>query len=195
MEEYKNLVVWGHTSTIGIVSQIRGKSPNIKDSFLSKLKRYAVADIQSLRKCLADWNENVKETENLIAAISDLKNAIKLDAQQLENLRDNRTKSLKEKEDRELELKELSTIRNEIFGEKSVDVEESNLKILISETEKSKENAEKSRNESKTELEKIKAIIKDRETDLLKKQEQKITEKTIEELEPEIDRLKSTSES
>ncbi|NLO72365.1 MAG: AAA family ATPase [Porphyromonadaceae bacterium] len=166
-----------------------------KDSFLSKLKRYAVADIQSLRKCLADWNENVKETENLIAAISDLKNAIKLDAQQLENLRDNRTKSLKEKEDRELELKELSTLRNEIFGEKSVEVEESNLKILISETEKSKENAEKSRNESKTELEKIKAIIKDRETDLLKKQEQKITEKTIEELEPEIDRLKSTSES
>ena len=106
----------------------------------------------------------------------------------------NKTKLLTERQTEKLNIEtgkeKLSNERKETFAEKSVEEEENRLKKLLESSEVAKENAEKEKNDTNTENETNKAIVTEKEKEILAKQEQKITQKTSEELQVEFDEKK-----
>ncbi len=164
-----------------------------KTEFLNKLKKYAVENIETLKKCLDNWNDNKRQTEELESQIRTLNSNIALNKQELENKTKLFEDKKNEKQDIETAKQKLSDERKEIFSEKSVEEEENRLNKLLEQSEAEKEKAEKENSEANLELEKNNAVIAKDEKELLEKKGQKITEKSIEELQTEFDekRIKS----
>ncbi len=160
------------------------------EAFWEKLKKYAVENIETLKKCLDSWNNNKKQTDELTKQITTIESYIALSKQELENL----TKSFNDKQnDRQsiaTDKKKLSNDRKVIFEEKSVEEEENRFKKLIETSESEKAKTEKIKNEINTELENNKAIVSEKEKELLKMQEQNITKRTNEELQTEFEEKK-----
>ena len=156
------------------------------EEFLKKLKKYSVENIETLKKYLDFWNENKKQTEELTNQITTLKGNIAVNNKEFEN----QTKSLeskqKEKQNIDIEKQELEVERKVIFEDKSVDVEENRLKKLVEDSESSKTKAEQEKTDTDKKLAENKAIVTEKEKDLLNTQEQQITEKTNEELQSEF---------
>lgn len=162
--------------------------------FLKKLQAYSVESIEALKKCLASWNDNQLQIDNLAGFIANLKTQIVLNKNKLENkiaLLDN---NQKEKLRIETDKQKLEASRKARFGEKSVDEEESRLKKEIEAAEKAKADAEAEKNEANRKFEEIKTLIKEKEKDFRDKEEKKITEKTLLELEAESSDNKKIAE-
>lgn len=162
--------------------------------FLEKLKKYAVENIETLKKCLDSWNDNKKQTDELVKQITTIETNIALSKQEIENLTKSCDDKQKERQSIDTEKQKLSKERKETFEEKSVEVEENRLRKLIEASDAEKEKAEKTKIEIYTELEKNKAIVSEKEKELLKTKEQKTTEKTNEELQGEFDEKKIKSD-
>lgn len=162
--------------------------------FSEKLLRYNVENIEALKKCLNNWNDNIAQTEELKTQIVNLEKSISLNNNTLENHKI----SLKNKQDEQQsihnEKQKLVEERNEIFGEKSVDEEEDKLKSVFENAETAKLNAEKNKNEVHTEVAKNKAVITEKENDFKAKENLKITEKTFDELQIEFAEKKKTAD-
>jgi exonuclease SbcC len=165
------------------------------ETYLEKLKKYAVENIATLKKCLDYWNDNKKQTDDLVKQITTIESNIALSKQDIENLTKSYDDRQKERQIIDAEKQELSKERKETFEEKSVEEEENRLKKLIETSDAEKEKAEKTKNKINTELEKNKAIVSEKEKELLKTKEQKITEKTNEELQSEFDEKKIKSDA
>jgi exonuclease SbcC len=165
-----------------------------KEAFLEKLKKYAVENIETLKKSLDSWNDNKKQTDDLTKQITTIESNIALSKQDIENLTKSLDDKQKERKIIDVEIQELSKERKERFEEKSVEEEENRYKKMIETSEFEKAIAEKTKNEINTELEKNKAIVSEKEKELLKTQKQKITEKTNEELQIEFDEKKIKSD-
>ncbi|NCB49039.1 MAG: chromosome segregation protein SMC, partial [Clostridia bacterium] len=84
------------------------------------------------------------------------------------------------------EKQELEVERKLIFEDKSVDVEENRLKKLVEDSESSKTKAEQEKTDTDKKLAENKAIVTEKEKQLLNTQEQQITKKTNEELQSEF---------
>lgn len=171
-----------------VISQEKYKLENA--TFLNKLNNYGVENIEVLKKCLDDWNNNKEQAEELKKQITTLKSRVAVNNKDL----DTQIKSFKEKEEEkqgiETDKKELSAMRKEIFDKKSVDEEEARLRKKIEDTEVVVANSRKESLESNSEFEKNKAIITEKERDLLEKEKQEITQKTSNELQIELDENK-----
>ncbi|HCE54893.1 MAG TPA: hypothetical protein DER05_07760 [Lutibacter sp.] len=165
---------------LGTISQEKYKKENA--TFLKKLKNYAVENIEALKKCLDAWNNNKKQADELTSQTTTLKGKIALNNKELESLTNSFKEKQKDKQDIKTDKQKLSDERKEIFADKSVEDEENRLKKLLEVTEATKSNSEKEMNVVNVELQNNKAIVKEKEKEFLKTQEQKITEKTIEEL-------------
>ena len=193
-ETNQKLVEQELNSKQGIATKSKEKFNTENDAFLEKLKKYSVENIEALKNCLNSWNENKKQVDDLTNQITTLKASITLSELELQNI----TKSLDEKQkDRQCidtDMQELSKERKEIFEEKSVEDEENRLNKLIETSEDEKVQSEKAKNEINTELEKNKAIVSEKEKELLKIKEQKLTEKTSEELQSEFNEKKIKSD-
>jgi len=174
--------------------KLQGKHHVENEVFLEKLKKYAVENIETLKKCLDSWNDNKKQTDDLTKSITTIESDIALNKQRLENLIKSFNDKQKDGQSIDTDIQNLSNERRKIFEEKSVEEEENRFKKLIDTRESEKAKAEKTKNEINTELEKNKAIISEKEKELLKAQEQKITEKTNEELQSEFDEKKIKSD-
>jgi exonuclease SbcC len=160
------------------------------EEFLKKLKKYSVENIESLKKCLDSWNENKKQTEELTNQITALKGNIAVNNKEFENQTKLLESKQKEKQNIENGKQELEVERKEIFEDKSVDVEENRLKKLVDDSELSKTKAEQEKNDTDKKFAENKAIVTEKEKELLNIQEQKVTEKTNEELQSEFDENK-----
>ena len=161
---------------------------------VSKLEKYEVKTIETLKKRLDAWNENKRQVDDLTKQITSLNNKIALSKQEFENLTKSFDDKQKDRQSIDTDKQKLSKERKEIFEEKSVEEEENRLKKLIETSETEKVKAEKTKNEINTELEKTKAIVSEKENELLKSKEQKVTEKTSEELQSEFDEKKIKSD-
>lgn len=164
------------------------------EAFLKKLKKYAVENFETLKKCLDSWNDNKKQTDDLTKHITTIESNIALSKQDLENLIKSFNDKQKDRESIDTDKQKLSNERKDIFGEKSVEEEENRVKKLIGTSETEKVKAEKTKNEINTELEKNKAIVSEKEKELLETKERKITEKTNDELQSEFDEKKIKSD-
>jgi len=173
-----------------LLNALREKNQNQNEAFSNKLSQYGVQTIVELKKCLDAWNDNKKQMEELADRISVLKSSIALNKKEVENQHN----SLKEKQHEiqiiETDKKTLCDERKAIFSEKSVEEEEIRLKKLMEDCESNQRTAEKIKNEIVTELEKIKAVVAEKQHEFLKIKEQKITEKSITELQFEYSEKK-----
>lgn len=163
--------------------------------FLNKLKSYAVVNIESLKKCLDSWNDNKKQIDLLNTQITTLKSSIALHT----NNFDTQTKQYNTKQNEKLEIESTKQIlfdeRFGIFSDKAVDKAEIDLKKFVEDAESAKIKAEKEKNDSNIEIEKIKAIVTQKEKDLLNAQRQNLTERTSQELQTEFDEIKNNAEA
>ncbi len=161
-----------------------------KAIFLQKLEIYEVENIEALKNCLDNWKDNQQQTELLKTQINKIENDILLNKNNLES--QTQLCNEKEKEHKKIEKDkgELTIERKRIFGEEVVDTKEKKINQLIKENEEKKIVAEKNKNELNIELEKSKAIVTTKEKELIILKEQKITERTKEELQMEFDEKK-----
>ena len=163
-------------------------------TFLNKLKKYKAENINELKKHLEEWNDNDMQIEELTEHISILDKNISLNKKELENNTKQHSDKQKEKQDIESEKAKLAAERQKLFADKSVEAEESRLNEMIEEIEAAKNKADKEKNVTITELEKIKAIVKEKEKALSTEQAKEITKKTIEELQTDINFIKEKTE-
>ena len=165
-----------------------------KKSFLEKLNQYDVENIEQLHNCLTAWNENKAQKDTLQTQITILTGDIALGTQQLENLTNILHERKVEKQNVETNKQTLTQQRSEIFGEKSVEIEENRLNQLIAEKEQAKAAADLEKNTANTALETKRAILTERENELNTKRAQNITDRTIEELQQELNEKSTQSE-
>ena len=151
---------------------------------------YGVANIESLEKCLTDWNNNKKAIETLKEQISNLAIALSSTNSEIASNQAQIDAKITEKQRFETEKLRLSNERNILFGDKRVEDEEIRLKQLLTNAETVKTDAEKSKADATTELAKYKAVISEKEKDLAQKQAENISNKTSEELQNEYDAKK-----
>lgn len=166
-------------------SEIQKKYNSDKITFIKKLENYGVESIEALKKCLNAWNANKKQTDELTNQITTLKSNIAVNNKGLEGLINSFKEKQKETEDIENDKQKLSDEIKKIFSEKSVDEVESRLNKLLEDSEAEKTKSEKEKNDTNTEIEKNRAIVTEKEKEFLKIQKQKITEKSIAELQEE----------
>ncbi len=163
-------------------------------TFLEKLKKYDVDNIETLKKCLEDWQENSKQITELTTQVTKFSNEIDRTKQDLEY----ETKSFKEqslaKERIDAENNKLTESRKAIFEDKSVDEEESKLKKLVEDAETAKTTAETAKNKAFTDLESNNSVIKSKETELSQVKEKNLTEEPIEKIEESLNELKAKSD-
>ncbi len=175
-------------------TRLQGKHNVENDTFLKRLRKYAVENIETLKKCLDTWNDNKKQTDDLINQITTLNIDIALNNKELESQTKSFIDKQKEKQGIEIDKQKLYDERKGIFEEKSVEEEEKRLKNLVEDSELAKAKTDKEKNDANTEFEKNKAIFTEKEKELLKAQGQKITERTNEELQTEFDEKKIKAE-
>ncbi|MGQ1946695.1 SbcC/MukB-like Walker B domain-containing protein [Geofilum sp. OHC36d9] len=161
------------------------------EAFLKTLKGYAVENIQQLKKRLDAWNDNKMQTDELTTQITTLNSNIALTKKELESQTKLLNDKQKEKQDIESDKQKLSAGRKELFAEKSVEEAENYLNKVLQDCETAKAKAEKEMNETNTDLEKNKAIVTDKEKELVIRKEQKITDKTSVELQTHLDEIRT----
>lgn len=160
-----------------------------------KLNRYGAANITHLKSSLDVWKENSQVLEILSQRIENLQHEIQLKTQKLGT----NIKTLSEKQNERGKLeqikRELQAKRIELMGEKSVDDEENRLKTEISRLENLKEETQARTIEIQTQLEKLNAVISEKEKEYQQLRQNKIPDNSLENLETELKQLKSKSEA
>lgn len=160
-----------------------------------KFNRFGAANITHLKSSLDAWEKNSQAIEVLSQRIENLQHEIQLKTQKLES----NIKTLSEKQNERDKLeqikRELQAKRKELMGEKSVDDEEKRLKAEVSRLENLKEETQANTIDIQTQLEKLNAIISEKEKEYQQLRQNKIPNKSLEELEEELRQLKSKSEA
>jgi len=156
--------------------------------------KYDVENIETLKKCLSDWNKNKALIEEQKEQINKLENALALTNAEIENNQKQFSNKTLEKQGIETEKQTFSTERYDLFGDKRVEEEEKQLKELLDKSEALKVNAEKSKITIDTELAKNQVIITEKEKELTEKQTKNSTEKTVEDLQTEYDEKRQQSD-
>lgn len=159
-----------------------------------KLAVYEVDNITDLKVCLDQWQDNTFKIEQLITKKNSLEADLAIQKKEFENI----TNLLSEKQETqkkiESEIEALWIERKEIFGEKSVEEAEILLANQLEACEKLKQNSEKVKHDAHTELEKVKAIIAEKETALQGLLALQIDEKPLSELEADLKEMKISSD-
>jgi exonuclease SbcC len=112
---------------------------------------------------------------------------------EMKNNQENLKIKIVEQQNIESEKQKLIIERTDIFGEKQVEIEEKRLKNLLENAEKQKTESDKIKTDFTIELTKNQGIISEKEKNLTEKQEQKITNKSFEELQTEFNEKKPQS--
>lgn len=175
-------------------NKIKLKHNEQSNALLKKFKEYSVENIDELKKCLDSWVENKKHTDNLTSEIQAINTHIALKQNQLGNQNGLYSAKQEEKQNIENEKQNLVNERILLFGDKSVDQEEKRLKKLIEDYESAKSKAEKEKNDTNTEFEKISAVVKEKEAEWIQMNELNITEKTADELQEDFNIMRNESD-
>ncbi|MCZ2132367.1 MAG: AAA family ATPase [Bacteroidetes bacterium] len=159
-------------------------------NFTAKLKIYSVTNIDDLKKCLDDWLQNKKLLEDLTNQLKEIENNIVIKNNELENYRKLLENKEKEKKNIEVEENNLLQQRKNIFGEKSVDIEEIHLNKLIEDYTTKKSESQNTYIQTDKEFEKVKAVVSEKEKQLADKLKLQITNKSTAELKAEYEEKK-----
>ena len=159
------------------------KKYSVKNSELMKIfAGYGVINIEALKKCLDNWNSNRKAIEDLKEKINGLEKSLALTNSEIANTQLQIDAKKTEKQGFETEKQSLSAERHNLFGDKGAEEEEKRVKDLFEKAERTKTEAEKSKINAVTEIEKNKAVITEKEKELTEKRNENITDKTLEQL-------------
>lgn len=164
---------------------------NQNEKIGEKLTEFGVQNRTELKRCLDLWIENKKQVDELSEQLKSFDSQLILDVQQLASIQNSIAEKMKEKEQLDAEKLQLSLQRNQLFDKESVDEEEKILKEQLKNAEEIKAIAEQRKQDSTTELEKSKAVLVAKEAELTKKMNQKNTDRTITELQLDIDEKKN----
>ncbi|OQY76112.1 MAG: hypothetical protein B6D44_00190 [Ignavibacteriales bacterium UTCHB2] len=159
-------------------------------NFTAKLKIYSVTNIDDLKKCLDDWLQNKKLLEDLTNQLKEIESNIVIKNNELENYRKLLENKEKEKKNIEVEENNLLQQRKNIFGEKSVDIEEIHLNKLIEDYTTKKSESQNTYIQTDKEFEKVKAVVSEKEKQLADKLKLQITNKSTAELKAEYEEKK-----
>jgi exonuclease SbcC len=161
---------------------------------LKVMNEYGAENIDTLKKCLDNWNTNQSAMNELTEQTGILKTGLALTGSNIENNKKQMETKIAEKQSIETEKQKLSAERFGIFGDKQVADEENRLKKLYENTETAKTAAETAKTNANTELAKNQAVITEKEKELAEKREQKIIAQSLEELQAEFDVKKPQSD-
>ncbi len=156
----------------------------------NKFAVYGAINIEELRNKLNAFNVNRSAKEELRNEINHLLANIGLDNQKLDALQDSQETRQRDKATLEAVIQQLVTERIAIFGDKLADAEENRVKNQISAAETAKAAAEMENNASGIALEKCKALINQKEKELVEKTGQKLSDKNAETIESELSNKK-----
>ena len=159
----------------------------------NKLAVYGVDNMIDLKVCLDQWQDNTLKIEQLIAKINSLEADLAIQKKELENVTNLLSDKQKSQQQTEAEIVALWIARKEIFEEKSVEEAELLLAKQLEACEKLKQNNEKVKHDAHTELEKVKAIIEEKEIALQGLLALQIDEKPLNELEANLKEMKISS--
>jgi exonuclease SbcC len=154
------------------------------------LVEYGVTTIENLKKCLDAWNEDTTAITKLTEQETQLKNDIQINNNSITNQQKNFDERTKEKSTLEVEKQNIDNERKALFGDKKAEDEEQQLKNSVDTREKAKIAAEQNKNTATQILAEAKAIILQNQANLNVKSDEKLTEKTVEELQLEQDEKK-----
>jgi exonuclease SbcC len=177
-----------------LAAQAKEKYETANNDLLKTFAEYNVTTIENLKNCLDLWNENKKNTEDLNSEITTLKNEIELKNSNLENNTQLLDEKKTEKKNIETEKQNFVVQRTEFFGNRKADAEENRLKNTVLKAETEKNLLEETRNNINTELAKNKAVIVEKQKELMTKQVENITEKSQGELQEEYCEKKEKSD-
>ncbi len=171
---------------IKIRDDLRYRFEASQNTLQQKLSQYGAETTRQLKSFLDAWLENSRTLENLNQQITDLQHEITLQSQNLEN--SHKLLSQKQTEQQALETEKAALLaqRRTLMGDTPVDAVENRLKQNISQLENAKVAAQAEAQQLYTQLEKLKAIIAEKEKDLNQLKEKRITDKSREELTKEL---------
>jgi len=178
-----------------VVEALIQKYKTENEVFLAKMKNFSADNIDELRKRLKLWQDNIKEKQDLELKIAALDSSIALNRQELEGKTKAHDQKKADKKNIEGEKQILLEERGQIFSDKILEYEENHLREVIVNSELEKTRYEKEKYEARTELEKINAIVTEKEIEILKLKEENKTVNSIEELQFEFDEKKKYSDN
>ena len=177
------------------LKDVEQKFKEKQDELLQQFAEYGVDNIETLQKSLSDWNSNKQKMIELKEQLVKIEKDVALtESEQTYNQNQLMSKE-EEKLVFEKEKQALFSERSFLFGEKLVSEEEKRLIELLEMADNAKTNAEKEKNDAETEIAKNRAIIAEKVNELKEKQEQKMTQKTMEELQGELDEKRLQSDT
>ena len=165
-----------------------------KNAELMKIfTQYDVDNLETLKSRLHDWNKHKSAIEDIKEQLNKLQHALTLTHAEMVAHNKQFADKTVEKQGTETEKQMLFAARQDLFGDKRVEEEENRLKVLIEKAETAKITAEQYKTEAITEFAKKQAVISEKEKEVAKKSSEKITDKTLEELQAEYDEKKPQS--
>jgi exonuclease SbcC len=177
-----------------LTETIKMQYETANDELLRIFTEYKVENLENLKRCLDDWNENRKKTELSIATITALSGEIALKNSELTNTEKHIDEKQSEKKNFDSDRQILENQRIELFGEKKADDEEIRLKNAVAKAETEKNAAEQEKTVANTEIEKTNAVIVEKEKELTAKQAENLTELSSEKLQAAYDEKKAKSD-
>ncbi|MDR0768801.1 MAG: AAA family ATPase [Dysgonamonadaceae bacterium] len=165
-----------------------------KAELQNRLNEYGTENIAALKKQLDNWNGNQSAINELTVQIGQLNTDLAATTSNMENNQKQMQDKIADKQNIETDKQKLSAERFEIFGDKQIATEEFRLKILYETAETTKTATETAKTDANTELIKTQAIITGKEKELTEKQAQKPTDRSLEELQVELNEKKPQSD-
>ncbi|KAA6334304.1 Nuclease SbcCD subunit C [termite gut metagenome] len=173
-----------------VQSETKTQFENANSAIQKTFAEYDVTTIENLKNNLIDWKKNTADIETLEKQENELDKDIALNKQEAEQKQKLFDEKNVEKQKLEIEKQKLDEERKKLFGDKKTEDEETRLRNLVVQKEKIKIAAEENKNGATQKIAETKAVIEQNSKHLTKKQAEKLTEKTVEELQSEQDEKK-----
>lgn len=183
------------TERVKIRDDLRYRFEASQNALQQKLSHYGAENTYQLKSFRDAWQENARTLENLNQLITNLQHDITLHNQNLENSHNLLIQKQNEQQALETEKAALLAQRKNLMGDTPVDAEENRLKQNIAQLENEKLVAQTETQQLLTQLEKLKAIIAEKNKELTQREQERITDKKREEVIEELKLQKTKAEN
>ncbi|HPQ20285.1 MAG TPA: SbcC/MukB-like Walker B domain-containing protein [Saprospiraceae bacterium] len=160
---------------------------SVEDNKLKlELQKYNVSNIEELQFRKDEWEKNQNDLKNIREKIDVLKNSISQKEYERETQNKIYEAELKKQQNINTELDKLTMQRQEIFGNKSVEEVESQLKFSLEQCENAKNHIENQVKDIESQINKFEAVLAEKNKELVELQGKKKTDKSTENLDAEL---------
>ncbi|MEZ5048356.1 MAG: SbcC/MukB-like Walker B domain-containing protein [Saprospiraceae bacterium] len=160
---------------------------NTEDKKLKlELQKYKVSSIEELQNRKGEWESNQNKLKIITENIDALKNSIFQKEYERETQNKIYEAELKKQQNINTELDKLTMQRQEIFGNKSVEEVEDQLKISLEQCENTKNHKENQVKDIESQINNIEAVLAEKNKAMAELQSQKKTNQTADHLDAEL---------